>query len=53
MLPRYLGKREAATGVEAAVDRVLADGEVRTPDLGGTSTADEVAGAVVAGLSAG
>lgn len=46
MLLRHLGEREAATGVESAVDRVLERGEVRTADLGGTSTTSQVADAV-------
>jgi isocitrate dehydrogenase (NAD+) len=46
MLLRHLGEHGRATSVEAAVDRVLADGEVRTADLGGTSSTDEVAEAV-------
>ncbi|HZD18691.1 MAG TPA: isocitrate/isopropylmalate dehydrogenase family protein [Actinomycetota bacterium] len=51
MLLRHLGEHGAAGAVEGAVDRVLGRGEVRTPDLGGTSGTDEVAGAVVEALS--
>jgi isocitrate dehydrogenase (NAD+) len=50
MLLRHLGEHGRATSVEAAVDRVLADGEVRTADLGGTSSTDEVAEAVAKAL---
>jgi isocitrate dehydrogenase (NAD+) len=46
MLLRHLGEHDRATSVEAAVDRVLAEAEVRTADLGGTSSTDEVAAAV-------
>jgi isocitrate dehydrogenase (NAD+) len=50
MLLRHIGEQGRATSVEAAVDRVLADGEVRTADLGGTSSTDEVAAAVAKAL---
>jgi isocitrate dehydrogenase (NAD+) len=46
MLLRHLGQRDAATGVESAVDDVLRAGKVRTPDLGGSSTTMQVAEAV-------
>jgi isocitrate dehydrogenase (NAD+) len=52
MLLRHLGEAAAATAVERAVDRVLERGEARTPDLGGTSSTDEVAAALVEELSA-
>jgi isocitrate dehydrogenase (NAD+) len=52
MLLRHLGEHPAADAVEGAVDRVLAAGEVRTPDLGGTSSTDEVAAAVTKDLFA-
>jgi isocitrate dehydrogenase (NAD+) len=47
MLLRHVGELAPAAAVEAAVDRVLLDGEVRTPDLGGTSSTDDVASAIV------
>jgi isocitrate dehydrogenase (NAD+) len=50
MLLRHLHEGAAASAVERAVDAVLASGEVRTPDLGGTSTTEEVAAAVAKGL---
>ena len=50
MLLRHLGETGAATAVEGAVDEVLEAGEVRTPDLGGSSSTDEVAGAIAAAL---
>ena len=50
MLLHHVGEHERARAVEGAVDRVLSAGEVRTPDLGGTSTTDDVARAVVAAL---
>ncbi|HEY7755850.1 MAG TPA: isocitrate/isopropylmalate dehydrogenase family protein [Actinomycetota bacterium] len=52
MLLRHLGEHARARAVGEAVDRVLAEGSVRTADLGGTSTSDEVAGAVAKALAA-
>jgi isocitrate dehydrogenase (NAD+) len=46
MLLRHVGEPEAAARVGSAVDAVLADGEVRTPDLGGSSSTDELADAI-------
>jgi isocitrate dehydrogenase (NAD+) len=51
MLLRHLGERARASAVETAVDLVLSEGEVRTPDLGGTSSTDEVAAAVAKALA--
>jgi isocitrate dehydrogenase (NAD+) len=53
MLLRHLGEHAAAGAVERAVDRVLQAGEVRTPDLGGTSSTDQVARAVAEALRGG
>ena len=50
MMLRHLGEAGAAGAVESAVDRVLEAGEVRTPDLGGTSTTAEVAAAIAGRL---
>jgi isocitrate/isopropylmalate dehydrogenase len=47
---RHLGERARADAVEAAVDAVLREGEIRTPDLGGSSSTDEVAAAVADAL---
>jgi len=46
MLLRYLSELEAARRVERAVDEVLREGAVRTPDLGGSSSTGEVADAI-------
>ena len=46
MLLRHLHEAAAATAVERAVDRVLERGQARTPDLGGTSSTEEVAAAI-------
>jgi isocitrate dehydrogenase (NAD+) len=50
MLLRHVGERDAASAVERAVNGVLDGGDVRTPDLGGSSSTMEVAGAVAAAL---
>jgi isocitrate dehydrogenase (NAD+) len=50
MLLRHIGESSAAEGVERAVDDVLAEGKVRTSDLGGTSSTTEVGEAVAARL---
>src|SRR3989440_2615604 len=47
MMLDHLGMAEAAAEVEGAVAAVLADGAVRTPDLGGTSSTEEVTTAAV------
>lgn len=49
MMLDHLGEAEAADGVTAAADAVLRDGP-RTPDLGGTASTQEVAGAVLAAI---
>jgi len=50
MLLRHVGEAAAAEVVEAAVDDVLRAAEVRTRDLGGTATTEEVTRAVVEAL---
>jgi tartrate dehydrogenase/decarboxylase/D-malate dehydrogenase len=50
MMLDHLGITEAAAEVERAVAAVLAEGKVRTPDLGGKSSTEEVATAVVGKL---
>jgi len=47
MMIEHLGMEEPARKVEAAVAAVLADGKVRTPDLGGKSSTEEVTNAVL------
>ncbi|MEM0120991.1 MAG: isocitrate/isopropylmalate dehydrogenase family protein [Thermoprotei archaeon] len=46
MMLDHLGRKEAHNRVVMAVERVLAQGRVRTPDLGGSSTTSEVGDAV-------
>jgi isocitrate dehydrogenase (NAD+) len=52
MLLRHVGEVAAAARVESAVDAVLAAGVVRTPDLGGTSTTDQLTDAIAAAVAA-
>jgi tartrate dehydrogenase/decarboxylase/D-malate dehydrogenase len=51
MMLDHLGMHEAAQQVEAAVAAVLEEGKVRTPDLGGKSSTEEVTSAVVEKLA--
>jgi tartrate dehydrogenase/decarboxylase/D-malate dehydrogenase len=51
MMLDHLGMAEAGREVEAAVAAVLAEGEVRTPDLGGKSSTEEVGTAVLEKLA--
>jgi isocitrate/isopropylmalate dehydrogenase len=46
MLLRHLNELAAAAAAERAVDLTLRRGEARTPDLGGTSSTDDVAAAI-------
>jgi isocitrate dehydrogenase (NAD+) len=50
MMLRHLGEHAAADALSAAVDRVLAAGEVRTRDLGGTASTAQMAAAVADAL---
>jgi len=50
MMLRHLGELDGASAVERAVDAVLDAGDVRTPDLGGSSSTMDVAGAIAAAL---
>jgi isocitrate dehydrogenase (NAD+) len=52
MMLRHLGELQAAQNVEWGVDQVLAKGEIRTPDLGGTSTTMQVAEAIAVEVTA-
>jgi tartrate dehydrogenase/decarboxylase / D-malate dehydrogenase len=51
MMLDHLEMGEAAREVEAAVAAVLAEGNVRTPDLGGRSSTEEVTDAVLGKLA--
>jgi isocitrate/isopropylmalate dehydrogenase len=52
MMLRYLGEGSSADAVEAAVYAVLAEGQVRTGDLGGTATSAQMTDAILAMLNA-
>ncbi|HHY32733.1 MAG TPA: isocitrate/isopropylmalate dehydrogenase family protein [Firmicutes bacterium] len=51
MMLRHLGEAQGAAVVEAAVTKVLAEGRVLTPDLGGTATTGEMADAIISALA--
>jgi isocitrate dehydrogenase (NAD+) len=50
MMLRYLNEEAAATRVEGAIDRVLGEGKIRTPDLGGTATTASYTDALIQAL---
>ena len=50
MLLRHVGERDAASRVEAAVDAVLRDGNVRTGDLGGVASTTEMADTIASAV---
>ena len=52
MMLDHLGEREAHDRVIGAIERVLAEGRVRTPDLGGRSTTEEMTSALRSALEA-
>lgn len=51
MLLDHVGEPDAAAALMAGIERTLAEGSTRTPDLGGTATTDEMADAVIAAAS--
>ena len=50
MMARHLGQEEAAEALERAVARTLEEGEVLTPDLGGSASTEEVGDAALEAL---
>lgn len=46
LLLEFLGEQEAARLLMSAIEAVLANGQVRTPDLGGTATTRELSQAI-------
>lgn len=50
MMLEYLGQAQCAGRIRKAVDRVLALGEVRTPDLKGNATTEAYRDAIIANL---
>ncbi len=53
MMLRHIGEEAAAERIRGALTRVLADGQVRTRDLGGRATTTEFADAICRELAAG
>jgi tartrate dehydrogenase/decarboxylase/D-malate dehydrogenase len=51
MMLDHLGFPAAAACIERSIEQVLAEAQVRTPDLGGTSSTTEVTSAVISHLS--
>lgn len=47
MMLDHLGCAEAAKAIEQAVEAVLAEGKVKTPDLGGSNTTQDMAEAIL------
>ncbi len=52
MMLRHLGEIEAADAIERVITAVLASAEVRTPDIGGTATTQELGEAVATQVAA-
>ena len=50
MMLDHLGHTKAAAAVERAVERVLEDPALRTPDMGGRATTEELGAAIAAAL---
>ncbi len=50
MMLDHLGHEDAAAAVLAAIERVLAESPVRTPDMGGTANTRELGQAIVEAL---
>jgi tartrate dehydrogenase/decarboxylase / D-malate dehydrogenase len=50
MMVDHLGYPEAAKAIEKAMEAVTGDKGIKTPDLGGTATTEEVGNAVIAEL---
>ncbi|QFU86414.1 tartrate dehydrogenase [Amycolatopsis sp. YIM 10] len=51
MMLDHLGENGAARAINSAVEKVLADGSVATPDLGGTATTTELGNAIAEALT--
>ncbi|MCA1917456.1 isocitrate/isopropylmalate family dehydrogenase, partial [Methanospirillum hungatei] len=50
LLLKYVGEKPRAIEVEKAIQKTIADG-IKTPDLGGTATTEEVGRAVLSHLA--
>jgi isocitrate dehydrogenase (NAD+) len=53
LMLRHIGEDDAAARIQRALEQVLANGAVRTRDLGGTATTAEFTAAVCAAIEAG
>ena len=53
MMLDHLGHQDAADNIVGAIARVLAESDLRTPDLGGTATTAELPLAIAAAVRAG
>jgi tartrate dehydrogenase/decarboxylase/D-malate dehydrogenase len=51
MMLQHLGAEEAADAVESAIAETLAEGKVRTPDIGGHATTKDLGAAIAARVS--
>jgi len=51
MMLRHLGQLEAADAVEAAIAEILAKGNARTPDIGGSASTKELGAAIASRVS--
>ena len=51
MMLDHLGERAAHDGILKAIERVIGDERVRTPDLGGRATTKEMTKAVTQALT--
>jgi tartrate dehydrogenase/decarboxylase/D-malate dehydrogenase len=51
MMLRHLGVPDAANAVESAIEVILAQSKVRTPDIGGTSTTRDLGAAIALQVS--
>ena len=50
MMLEWLGETQKAAAVEGAVARIIAEGKVRTYDMGGTATTQQMASAIASAL---
>ncbi len=52
MMLDHLGEADAAAAIVSAIETVLRDSDIKTPDMGGTATTSEL-GAAIAGIAGG
>jgi tartrate dehydrogenase/decarboxylase/D-malate dehydrogenase len=50
MMLDHLGHEDAGAGVVSAIEQVLGETEIRTPDLNGSATTSEVTDAILGAL---